>query len=135
MGGQVTATTIRCDSANEFAVLMVHADGAAKCAWYGKHASLDYLASRSTRYKLERPLAVFLLRLRQLGASSDGSQTFAVPWLPLDKAYLWWRTLYKIPFYLFENMIDREIARRKWRACLGLECPRVKEFRDHALSM
>ena len=32
MGWRVTATTICCDFASELAVLMVHGDGAAKCA-------------------------------------------------------------------------------------------------------
>ena len=57
---------------------------------YGKHASLDYLASGSTRYKFERPLAVFPLRLRQLGLPSEGSRIFLLTWLPLDKAYFSW---------------------------------------------
>lgn len=54
---------------------------------YGKHASLNYLANRSTRYKLEKPLAVFSLQLRQLGLPSEGSRIFPLSWLPLDKAY------------------------------------------------
>ncbi len=33
---QVTATTIRCDFVSDFAVLMVHGDGTAKCAYVNR---------------------------------------------------------------------------------------------------
>jgi hypothetical protein len=36
MDWQVTATTIRCDFVGDFAVLMVHGDGTAKCAYVNR---------------------------------------------------------------------------------------------------
>ena len=36
MGWQVTATTIRCDCVDDFAVLMVYGDGTTKCAYFNR---------------------------------------------------------------------------------------------------
>jgi len=38
MGWQVTATTINCEYVGDFAVIMVHGDGTAKCAYVNKHS-------------------------------------------------------------------------------------------------
>jgi hypothetical protein len=38
MGWQVTATTIRCDWVDDFAVVMVYGDGTAKCAYVNRHS-------------------------------------------------------------------------------------------------
>ena len=152
MGWRVTATTIHCDFVNELAVLMVHGDGAAKCAWHTKHASLNYLSSGTRRHKLGRLLAVYPLALERLRLRIQPYEPYIVRPLKLLELSPWWRgallfmlapgllvymlfAFYKIQYYILAGTIDREIVRRKWRSCLGLECPKVKEFRDRALSM
>jgi hypothetical protein len=38
MGWQVTATTVECQWVNDFAVIMVHPDKTASCAFQNKHS-------------------------------------------------------------------------------------------------
>lgn len=38
MGWQVTATTLHCDSVEDFATIMVYPDNTAKCAFFNKHS-------------------------------------------------------------------------------------------------
>jgi len=70
MDWQVTATTILCDYVDDYAVLMVYGDGAAKCTYFNKYSHVK----------------------------------------------------------------EKEKSKRL-KHCKGLECPKVSEFRERALSM
>jgi hypothetical protein len=51
MGWQVTATTVRCDWVDDFAVIMVHPDKTAKCAFYNRYSERSEGKKRLKRCK------------------------------------------------------------------------------------
>ncbi len=51
MGWQVTATTIKCNLVDEFAVLMVYEDGTAKCNYFERSKVANHKDKRSVNCK------------------------------------------------------------------------------------
>lgn len=51
MGWQVTATTVRCDWVDDFAVIMVYADKTAKCAYVNRWGSVAEGKKKLSRCK------------------------------------------------------------------------------------
>ena len=66
-GWQITATTIKCDSVDDYVTIMVYKDWSTKCVWYGRYKQK---ADEDKNYKVDGKMKPKVDKCRGLECSN-----------------------------------------------------------------